>query len=74
MSTFYIVKSLDQPTLLGCHFKTELDMDLRFFAKDHKYSQVIITIKFEKVKNLSFKGGVPPYKNQTKLDLTVGET
>ena len=58
---FNIVKSLDQPTLHGCHFKTKSDIDLRFFAiDDHKYSQDIITIKFEKVKNLSFKGGVPP--------------
>ena len=55
--TFYIVKSLDQPTLRGCHFKTKSDIDLRFFAIDHKYPQDIIAIKFEKVKNPIFKGG-----------------
>ena len=42
-------------------------MDLWFFAKDHKYSQVIITIKFEKVKNLSFKGGGTPLKFEIQL-------
>ena len=60
--TFYIVKLLDQPTLLGCHFRTESDIDLRFFAIDHKYSQDIITIKVEKAKNLSFNGGTPLIK------------
>ena len=35
------VKSLDQPTLLSYHFRTESNINLRFFANDHKYSQDI---------------------------------
>ena len=59
--TFYIVKSLDQPTLFGRDFITELDIDLQFFAIDHKYLHDIIAFRFEKVKNPIFRGeGVPP--------------
>ena len=70
-SAFYIVKSLDQTTLRGCHFKMKSDIDLRFFAIDHKYPQDIIAIKFEKVKNPIFKGGGTPLKGKNTFTVSM---
>ena len=42
------------------NFGTEIDIDLRFFALFHKYSQVLDSIRIEKVIFFRFLGGVPP--------------
>ena len=46
-----------------CHFGTEIDMDLRFFALVHKYSLILESIKIEKVIFFRFFwGGGSPLK------------
>ena len=47
-----------------CHFGTEIDMNLRFFALVHKYSLVLDPIRIEKVIffRFFFGGGGYPLK------------
>ena len=42
-----------------CHFGTEIDMDLQFFALVHKYFLVLDSIRIEKVIFFFFFGGCP---------------